>query len=172
MAKVTTVMTGDDELNRRLDALGGTKAKEMIRKASRPALKPVLSQARATVPSRTGAYKRSLKIRSIARSRAWVGSRVTTNGSGNLFKGKTFYGAFLEFGWKAGRRVRNSDLGIADGARRSTAQVKQAAKINGKRKQIPAKNYLKKAADATQQEAMANYRYLIKVGIEEIATKG
>lgn len=96
------VITGDVKLNRILAKLTSKQAKAAIRKASRAALKPVLQQARANAKSfkDTGLLGRSIKIRSIKRSRSAIGSRVTVSTETGKFD--KFYAAFQEYGWKAG----------------------------------------------------------------------
>ena len=152
------VVTGSDALNRKLQELRGPKQKVAVRKASREALKPVADQVRATAPKRTGRLARSTKVRALTRSRSRIGSRVSVSGSGNSFKGKGFYGAFQEYGWKAGRRVRNADLGAARGAKRTTSQKAEATRRNSARKQIKGTEWMKKAAQAKRPMALGIYR--------------
>lgn len=90
-------VTGTFALDRKLKALPTKVANGIKRKAARRAAKPVLEAARANMPVRTGALKKSLRIRSYkSRKKGIVGVRVVT--SSKWFKGKTFYAAFLEFG--------------------------------------------------------------------------
>lgn len=152
------VVTGSDELNRKLQELKGPKQKAAIRKASREALRPVAEQVKSTAPKRTGRLARSAKVRSLTRSRSRVGSRVTVSGTGSNFKGKTFYGGFIEYGWKAGRRVRNADLGAARGAKRTADQRAEAERRNNARRQIKGTEWMKKAAQAKRQMALGIYR--------------
>ena len=101
MAKETLVLTGDKRLNRKLMKLRGPDAKKAIRKSTRPALKPVLQEAKNNVPVDSGALKKSLKIRSLPRSRTSIGARVTSGDTGKrAFSGEQYYGAFVEFGTK------------------------------------------------------------------------
>lgn len=152
------VVTGCQELNRKLQELKGPKQKAAVRKASREALRPVAEQVKSTAPRRTGKLARQTKVRALTRSRSRVGSRVTVSGTGNSFKGKTFYGGFIEYGWKAGRRVRNADLGAARGEKRTAAQKAEAQRRNNARKQIKGTEWMKKAAQAKRQMALGIYR--------------
>jgi hypothetical protein len=152
------VLTGSRELNEKLQQLRGPKQKVAIRKASREALKPVAEQVKSTAPKRTGKLARQTKVRALTRSRSKIGSRVTVSGTGNSFKGKTFYGGFIEYGWKAGRRVRNADLGAARGAKRTASQKAEAERRNNSRKQIKGTEWMKKAAQAKRQMALGIYR--------------
>jgi len=115
MAKPIMVITGDDELNKKLKLLAGKDAKKVVRKALRPALKPVLQEARGGAPTKSGQLKKNIKIKSIARSRTYIGARVTSGlgkaKSGNENSGKAFYGAFLEFGTKVRRNRKGAYRG-------------------------------------------------------------
>ncbi len=91
-------LTGDKRLNAKLARLSSKDAKALIRRAARPALKPVLGESRRLSPKREGTLRRSLAIRAIKRSRRQVGARVTTKEG--LFQGATFYGGFIEWGWR------------------------------------------------------------------------
>lgn len=144
------VLTGDAELNRKLQALKSTKAKQAIRKASRESLRPVLSSAKSNAPKRSGALRKGIKLRALKRSRSRIGAQVTASG--------TVYGAFQEYGWKVGRRTRNTDIGLARGARRSDAARRTAAKRDSARKAIRGKHFMDRAAKSKQSQALATYR--------------
>ena len=168
MAKAA-VVTGVPELDAKLKELKGPKAKEAVRKSTREALRPVADQVKATAPRRTGRLSRSVKVRSLKRSRVRVGSRVTVSGTASNFKGRGFYGGFIEFGWKAGRRVRNVDLGLERGAKRSAAHRATAEARNNSRKQVPATNWMKKAAQAKRQAALGIFRAETRRWIREFS---
>jgi HK97 gp10 family phage protein len=138
--------------------LTAPQAKSAIRKASREALKPVVAEAKANAPVRSGALRRSIRLRSITRSRSRIGARVTTSAKDNAFKGRTYYGGFLEYGWKAGKRVRNEDMGVGKFKRRTEAQVKEAATREGRRRQVPAREFMKRAAQSKKGQALQIYR--------------
>ncbi len=145
MAKVTVVMTGDKAINRKLKRLSGKEQKSVVRKAIRPALKPVLQQARGNAKEfkRTGKLSRSIKIRSMKRSRTRFGARVTTGTSTSDYQGKAFYGAFLEYGWKSAGSGRKNE----------------------------GRHYMKDAAKTKQAEAIRIYRNGIRQGILNLARR-
>ncbi len=149
MPKVTFVLTGDKSLNRKLARLAGKDAKKVVRKAIRPALKPVQQQARnnAKAFKQTGRLGKSIKIRAIKRSRARIGARVTTGDSTGDFTGNAYYGAFIEYGWKAGPRGSSN------------------------RTVVPGKHYMRRAVQAKRQEALRIYREGIRKNIIELAKK-
>lgn len=102
MAKVTAgtavIITGVDEIDRKLSRFEQSVQKKAIRKATREAAKVILEDARQRVPVDTGALRKSLRVRSLKRSRVRQGHQVMT-GEG-FFKGDTFYGGFVEYGTK------------------------------------------------------------------------
>ena len=96
------IVTGDKAVTRALNSLGSKKAREIHRKAMRKAARPVLEWARNIVPVVSGTYRQSLTIRALKKSRTKIGVVVTQREG--QFKGKAFYGGFLEFGWRTGKR--------------------------------------------------------------------
>lgn len=115
---------GLEQLRKKLDVLGKTGVKRAMRPALRAGQKVITKAAQAAAPVRTGLVQRNIKTRAIRRSRKHFGMR-TVLGEG-FYKGKTFYGAFQEFGWKTGsRNVRTLP-----------------------RRQIPGKHFMEKAAKA------------------------
>jgi HK97 gp10 family phage protein len=196
--KVTMVLTGDLELNKKLAALTDKQAKEAIRKAARPALQGTLATARSLAPKRTGALGQSIRIRAITRSRTRVGARVTTNSSSSLFRGRTFYGAFQEYGWKTGSRKNQLEQATRRNAKAIRAESRAAGglskvgtefrarqeryfrnegarrALSGKipvRKQIAGREFMKQAAQKTRTSALTQYRESIRNYIRSIATK-
>jgi hypothetical protein len=123
-------LTGDKEVDETLRVIPIQLARDGLRFATRAAAKVVLVEARKRVPAgkssrsfmyggkpSTGRLKRSLTVRvatEAARGRklpkGTIGHAVVTR-DGNLFKGETYYGGFLELGWtKGGRKHQYSYL--------------------------------------------------------------
>lgn len=102
MAKVAAgtavIITGVEEIDRKLSRFEQSVQKKAIRKATREASKVILEEAKTLVPVDTGALRKSLRVRSLKRSRVKQGHQVQT-GEG-FFKGETFYGGFVEYGTK------------------------------------------------------------------------
>lgn len=152
MAKsVTVVLTGDKKVNRMLREISGTQGKSVIRKAARAGIKVVLPAAKRYAPSRTGLLRRNIKVRTLRRSRTRVGARITIGAES--FQGKTFYGAFQEWGWRVGKRQGLTKAALAT------------------RPKVPGKFFLKRAADSKRNSALIVYHAAIKRGVEEIARK-
>ena len=105
---IGVIVTGNRDIDRRFQTLPRRVQRKVLRSATRKAAKPVLETAKTLVRmGETRKLKRSLKIRAMKRSRRrpdTVGVRVMTGKE--FFQGETFYGAFQEFGWKAGKRGR------------------------------------------------------------------
>lgn len=171
MATNSVVVTGSEELNRKLAQLRGPQAKAAIRKASRAALRPVLAAAKANAPRRTGQLAGAIKLRALKRSRVRVGSQVTASGSNNQFQGKTYYGGFQEYGWRVGRRAQNTDVGAAFGARRTAAQQKAIAKRNASRAKIEGTEFMARAARDKKELALQIYRTETARWVNELSKK-
>lgn len=75
------------------------QATKAIRKGLRAGAKVMTAAVKAATPVRSGALRRAIKTRAMKRSRNKIGVR-TTIGAEGFYKGKTFYGAFVEFGTK------------------------------------------------------------------------
>lgn len=122
MAKQTVIITGDKKVNRMLRRLSAKEGKAAVRKAARPALKPLLKEARANAPKgATGQLKKNVKIKALPRSRKHVGARVTS-GPGKATNDGEFYGGFLDLGTKkieANRWLREA----ADSKRKSVLAI-------------------------------------------------
>lgn len=166
--KISMIITGDERLNRKLAELKGPKAKAIIRKAARTALRPVQSAVKREAPRRTGRLAKSVKIKAFTRSRSRIGAKVTTAADDNLYSGRTFYGGFQEFGWKTGRRATNKDLGVKANKRRTTAQQAIVKAKNDARKLRPGTHFMKRAADSTRFTALEIYRHEVGAGIEAL----
>jgi len=141
------VVTGDKELNRKLQTLKGVKQKKAVRKASRESLKGhLVSSVKRAAPRRTGLLSRAVKVRALPRSRTQVGARVTV-GDG-MFKGETFYAGFIEFGRKTGKRG------------------------SGNRRTIPANDFIRRTAKRKRHSVLADYRQRLKHMIIQLAREG
>ncbi len=136
------VMTGDKKVNRMLKKLPSKQQKAAFRKAARPAIKPVMTEARSNIKkdSDTGKLAKTVKVRALKRSRSRIGVRVTTRAED---VDGTFYGAFQEYGWKAGKAKR---------------QIKGTENIT-------------KAAESKRTAVMRDYSERMKKQIEETARR-
>jgi HK97 gp10 family phage protein len=167
--KVTAVLTGDEALNRKLATLTGPQQKKAVRQAARQAMRPVLAQAKANAPIRSGALRRNIRIQALRRSRSRIGVNVTASGK-SMQPGQAYYGGMQEFGWRVGRRVRsNQAIGVKRFTRRTEAMKQQLAAVNDARPAVPGKFFMKRAADSKQDEALKIYRQHISDFVVKVA---
>lgn len=76
---VTVTIEGRDQLIRDLRALGGPKLRQVARRATTTALRPVLAAARALAPAASGRLRASLgQLATSSRHGGFVGSRIGT----------------------------------------------------------------------------------------------
>jgi HK97 gp10 family phage protein len=99
----SSFITGIEEVDAAFKDIPLSLQKKGCRKGTRAAAKAVLLAAYKYVPVKTGALRKSLKVRAQKRFRDkrrkdWVGALVQT--VDGMFKGDQFYGGFLEFGTK------------------------------------------------------------------------
>jgi HK97 gp10 family phage protein len=153
---------GMEDLLKRLKTLEPKLAKKVIRQSLRAGAKVILTAARAKAPRRSGLLKKSIKVRALKRSRTGrIGITVQT-GEGD-FQGKTFYGAFVEYGHKLGARQRKPP---SDGE-----QLRKAIESGGSdRRFIEAKPFMEPAFDQNKDKAAAVIKQMILEGIEREAT--
>ena len=151
MAIETTIkITGVKEVNAALSELVKKVQRKVISKAVRAGAKPIQAKAKTLAPIKTKILQKSIKVRvskyvgKRKKKRGEVAINVQT-GKGD-YKGDTFYGAFQEFGWKAGKRGSEN------------------------RTEIPGKHYLENAYKAERDAAVRAIVDELKRGVEE-ATK-
>jgi HK97 gp10 family phage protein len=154
--KVTILLIGESELRKKLEGLTDKESKAVIRGAAREALKPVQRMAQDLAPRKTGRLRRSIRIRSITRSRKRIGARVTMSNKDTQFTGRTFYGAFQEFGWRPGKRLARS-------------AAKEGA--TDQRPKVPPKEFLRRAARSSAQTAVNLFNSIVSKHIQKAMSK-
>lgn len=140
-------LQGEKGLIKALSELKKTGQKSAVTRAMRKAAKPIQKAAQQQAPKRTGQLRKSIKVRSMRRSRVRFGIRVVTSPGKNLFTGKTFYGAFQEFGWKTGKRGSSN------------------------RRPVEGKHFLETAARQTESRVTADFANFLADEIVKIAQK-
>jgi HK97 gp10 family phage protein len=104
MAKPIIVTTGFRWLDRKLKRLkvDNKKKKRAMTVAARDTLKKtMLKEARSKSPKKTGLLRKNIKVKSITRSRGFIGAKVSAGLPGkNDNTGDAYYGAFLLWGTK------------------------------------------------------------------------
>jgi HK97 gp10 family phage protein len=153
--KVTMLLIGESELRKKLEGLTDKESKAVIRGAAREALKPIQRMAQDLAPRKTGRLRRSIRIRSLTRSRKRIGARITISNKDTQFTGRTFYGAFQEFGWRPGKRLaRSSSAGATD-----------------QRPRVPPKEFLKRAARSASSTAVNLFNSIVSKHIQKAMSK-
>jgi HK97 gp10 family phage protein len=125
---------GDKQVMARLKGVIPRLRKKALTKAARVAMRPLLSSAKQKAPKKSGALRKSLKMRTMKRSRVKVGVYIAT--SDKFFQGETFYGAFQEFGWHTGKRAANL---------RTKGQWSGVGGEQDKRTMVPGKHFIEQA---------------------------
>ena len=139
------------QVDRIVKMLTGMPAKirnKILRRELRNAAKKLKPSARSATPVASGKLRRSVKVRAAKRSRKGIGVLVGYNDK--PYSGDTFYGAFLEWGYRWGKR-RSAKTILRESRRRrrlTDAQRAQVKAENDTRKKIPGKYMLTKVADA------------------------
>ena len=164
-------LRGDKELITVLESLTKSEFKHAMQFAAKKSLAPVKKLAQGIAPKKTGKLRRAVRIRVLKRSRVRVGARVVVGSNDSMFRGRTFYAAFQEYGWKTGKRASNQDLGVAKRKRRTAAQREEIDRMNASRRQIQGKHYLKKASISQQPIVINLFKQEIRGGINKALTR-
>lgn len=133
---------GDKAVMKRLKKLEPKIRKQVLNKAAKTAMRPVLTAARNNAPKKTGALRKAIRLRALKRNRRGnVGARVAC--SDQWFVGDMFYGAFQEFGYHIGKRENSmrsrgiwSGIGSDRDTRREVAGqhfIERAFRTHGER---------------------------------------
>jgi len=99
---ISMTIVGTEALAAVLKNIPEKEAKPAIRAGTRAGQKIIARATKRMAPRRTGRLVSAIKVKAMKRRRGRIGT-VTVLGEGFL-KGDTFYGAFQEFGWYAGKR--------------------------------------------------------------------
>jgi hypothetical protein len=105
----------------------------------------LVAPMRAATPAKTGKLKTSVKVRAQKRTIKSVGFVAGYTRKGN--KGRGFYGAFLEWGWRSGRR--KSAREVLGGRKKRRLTSDERAKVdlvNNSRVKQPGRFILAKVA--------------------------
>jgi HK97 gp10 family phage protein len=102
VATGTVKLIGGEELRRKLLTIDKKVAKQISSQALRAGAKVMLDATRRITPVISGTLKRSLKVRAGKRKKDRVSFQVQTRDGD--YKGETFYGAFVNFGHRVGKR--------------------------------------------------------------------
>ncbi len=135
---ISITILGTKALAELLLKLPDSIARPAVKKGTRAGQKIIARATKRLAPRRTGRLVSSIKVKAMKRRRGRVGAVVVT-GKG-FFQGDTFYGAFLEFGWFAGKRR---------GGRKS----RQSSHIELGHRKVEGKHFMERAARGKARSA-------------------
>lgn len=155
MAQITLI--GDQAILAKLHALDDVLQRRLIRESLRPAANLMLPVARAETARfryfwplpkgrKKGDLKRGLRVRSIKRSRKAIGVTVTSTLKDGARINDLYFGAFVNWGHKIGRRPRRGQVDV--------------------RRRVKPVPYMTAAFKRTHRRASALAIGLLKAGIE------
>lgn len=160
-------------------------ARQVIRTGLRNAMRPLLAAAKELAPKDTGALAASLKLGSIKRNRSELGISVFTRGDltkskiargFNPFFGLYFYGSFVHWGHRFGKRGRNVDIGWKFRKRAKKTQLAQKradlAAHNARRPRFPGIPFLREAGEQVRDQVDAIFRESVARGVAEALAEG
>ena len=110
-------------LQRMLENVPKKLRNKILRQELRKGAKSLVAPSKAATPARTGKLRRAVKVRAQKRSQKSVGVFVGYSEKG--FTGDTFYGSFLEWGWRGGKRLSAAQLRSG----RADTRVKQPGRF-------------------------------------------
>lgn len=152
----TIRLEGDKELLKNLQSLKKNVSTKIVRGALRMAAKGIQWTAKQNAPVDTGLLRTAIKVRATKkRKKDVIGINVIT-GEGD-YKGRTFYGSFIEYGHRRGKR---------------TASIKRAQKLGhspfDNRPWVAPKPYLRPAFEAEKGPAVRTIQREIGRGVRDM----
>jgi HK97 gp10 family phage protein len=162
MVTVAVNISGDKALLRRLKSLVPRARKQALTRSARVAMKPLLANAKSQAPSKSGVLRKAIKLRAMKRNRRGIVG-IFVDMSEKRFQGDTYYGAFQEFGWHAGKRDKSLRV------RGKWSGVGSAA---DKRKAIAGKHFMEQAFDTGRSGAEQVFKRQLWVEMDRIIRGG
>jgi len=133
-------------LQRMLENVPKKLRNKILRQELRKGAKILVPPSKAATTVRTGTLRRAVKVRAQKRSQKSVGVFVGYSEKG--FTGDTFYGAFLEWGWRGGRRKSGKEVLGGRKKRRFTQEQRDAVQaVNDSRVKNPGRFFLTRVAN-------------------------
>ena len=164
---LTMSLKGDKELVAKLMSLTKSEFKHAMQEGSKKALEPVKKTARALAPKDTKKLSRAMRTRVLRRSRVRVGARIVVGANDSMFRGRTFYAAFQEYGWRSGKRADNSSIGIRKGKKRNLVERFKVRILNASRKRNKGTRYLERAAKTNRAIVKMTFNGYVRKGIHK-----
>lgn len=178
-----------------LRQLGPRLAKKAVGQALRVGAKIIQQEAEARVPVDTGALRQSIRVRvGKVRGKKEIKIIIITGKDDNAFSGSEYYGAFIEFGYRRGKRTAGqrglqrlkgdidkhiegvqrylrNPFGRGRNKRKAKNRLKylldvKSGVISDTRTQVPARPYMRPAFDHKKDEAAAAIGVQLGMSIE------
>jgi hypothetical protein len=131
---------------------------KILRQEMRKEAKTLVAPAKAATPIQTGRLRKSVKVRALKNAKGTKAAnrsiQIGVGYSNKNFQGDTFYGSFLEFGWKLGKRPS------------------RASKATDNRRQIPGRRMLGKVAEQYGPGLLTRLANAIGLRIQQEARNG
>jgi HK97 gp10 family phage protein len=141
-------------LQRMLENVPKKLRNKILRQELRKGAKALVPPSKAATPARTGKLRRAVKVRAQKRSQKSVGVFVGYSEKG--FTGDTFYGSFLEWGWRGGKRKSGVEVLGGRKKRRFTQEQRDTVQsANDSRVKQPGRFFLTRVA-TTRGPAVLN----------------
>lgn len=181
--KATITLKGGLKLERTLRELPKRVANKVVSKSLRAGAKVTQQATKAAAPVRTGLLKSSIKVRATKRKKGRIGIAVQIKGGD--YKGKAFYGSFIEYGYRKGKRGRGLKRAQAQLARwigRDASSSKRGGVLkrilrsegvvkSDSREKVAGKFFMRGAFESTVQQAADVIAKQMAAGIEREAKK-
>lgn len=119
------ILTGSDDLRRKLAGLKDKDVKAAVRKGTRAGAKLMAAETRKAAPSKSGLLRKSIKVRALKRSRKRIGHMVAVKLPDGAVK--VPYAGFVEFGTKRMKAVEFAKDAAKDSGEQALRQVCEEA---------------------------------------------
>lgn len=181
-----------ERIKRTLGLLPKNLQRKIIREEARSAGKMILAQTKANAPVKSGQLRRAIKLRALRKSRTRVGvtiilgdrdvrsTRKRKQSATGVNQKDTYYGAFVEYGHRVGKRprdVRSFRVKSIRLRRRGQTQLAdqflEEANRRDPRPFVEGRHFLKRAADSIGPTALNQFADRVAARIEqELAANG
>jgi hypothetical protein len=147
----------------RLKEIDAKMSKKYIRQALRPAAKIVQAQLIADSPAGTGNIRGAFRVRAAKRSRKGITMVVSLTSS--LFKSKTFYAGFVNYGWNwTSHRMKSTGRLVKRGTAKMAERLGRLSKATTKH--IEGTHWLNHAFDKSAPAAITKIVEILTKALE------
>jgi len=162
-------LLGIGELEKALEEFGLRAAKRILKKALKEAIPITAIAADRLVPVETGALREAQRIEPMREKKGKFGFRLKSGWEN--YTGETFYGAFLFYGHRQGKRSLGLRRATSEKAKKLFAMFGVKYTPKDDRKVIPPQPWLLDAFNESKEEAQARIQQVVTQGIEREAKR-